>query len=341
MLRFITALTLCPSDIRKIYHLLGEHEVESSPLRHILVTPLFAPEESLKRIRAIKEQYGSTVTFDSGGYYVQTGKLTYEELYYPLLQFYRDNPWADVYTLPDHVPTSQDTPEVIWRKIRDTAKYSSLFYGELPPVLREKAMPVVQGHTIEQVEHCLKDYLELGVRHIGFGSFGTIGKNSEINVATSNAVDLGRHVVETAKAHDATVHFFGLGVPALVAMIYGVGAGSFDSSSWIKCAGFGQVFLPFTRGYNISHRNGRSALQKGITVEHFRELRSLTRHNCAFCSSVDELQQRKLYRALHNLICIQESVDMVNSGDHRTIRAIYERGSPRYKKEYEKWLMPA
>jgi len=341
MLRFVTALTLCPSDIRKIYDLLDEHRVESNPLRHILVTPLFAPEESLKRIRAIKEKYGSTVMFDSGGYYVQIGKLTYEELYYPLLRFYRNNPWADVYTLPDHVPTSQDTLEVIWRKTRDTAKYSSLFNEELPSVLRDKAMPVVQGHTVEQVEHCLKVYLELGVRHIGFGSFGTVGKNSEVNVATNSAVDLGRHVVDIAETHDIAVHFFGLGVPALVPMIRGVGASSFDSSSWIKCAGFGQVYLPFIRGYNISHRNGCSALQKGITVEHFRELRSLTRHNCAFCSSVEELQQRKLYRALHNLICIQESVDMVNSGDYRTIRTIYEQGSPRYKKEYEKWLMPA
>jgi len=341
MLRFITSLTLCPSDIRKICRLLDEHDVAVNPLRHILVTPLFVHEKSLRRIAVLKQQRGSTVMFDSGGYYVQIGKLAYEELYYPLLQFYRSNPWADIFTLPDHVPTSQDTEDVVWRKVKDTAKYSRLFYQELPPEIQERAMPVVQGHTLDQIDHCLRTYLSLGVQHIGFGSFGTVGKNSEVNVATNSAVDLARYVVEIACKNDIKVHFFGLGAPALVAMIYAASAYSFDSSSWIKAAGFGQVYLPFTRGYNISHRNGHSELQQGITVEQFQELRSLTGHQCPFCDTIDELQKHKLYRALHNLLVIQETVELINFGDRHTIKTIYEQGSPRYRQEYEKWLEPA
>ena len=341
MLRFITSLTLCPSDIRKICRLLDEHNVAVNPLRHILVTPLFVHEESLRRIAVLKQQRGSTVMFDSGGYYVQIGRLAYEELYYPLLQFYRSNPWGDIYTLPDHVPTSQDTEDVVWRKVRDTAKYSRLFYQELPLNIQERAMPVVQGHTLDQIDHCLRIYLSLGVQHIGFGSFGTVGKNSEVNVATNNAVDLARYVVEIARKNDIKVHFFGLGAPALAAMIYAAGAKSFDSSSWIKAAGFGQVYLPFTRGYNISHRNGRSELQQGITVEQFQELRALTGHQCPFCGTIDQLQKHKLYRALHNLLVIQETVELINCGDRQTIKTIYEQGSPRYRQEYEKWLAPA
>jgi len=341
MLQFFTALTLCPSDIRKICELLDKHKIVPNPLRHILVTPLFVQRESLQRIAAIRERQGSIVMFDSGGYYVQIGKLTYEELYYPLLQFYRENPWADIYTLPDYVPTSQDAENDVWRKVKETVRYSKLFYLELPSSIQPHAMPVVQGHTDEQVDYCLRAYLDLGVRYIGFGSFGTVGKNSEVNVATNSAVDLAKYVVEVAQAHNIKVHFFGLGVPALVAMLYGVGANSFDSSSWIKSAGFGQIYLPFTRGYNISHRNGHSELQKGITVKKFQELRLFTGHHCPFCTSVSELQRHKLYRALHNLLAIQETVDMINSGNHHTIKAIYEQGSPRYQKEYEKWLMPA
>jgi len=341
MLRFITSLTLCPSDIRKICRLIDEHAVAINPLKHILVTPLFVQEESLRRIEVLKHQHGSTVMFDSGGYYVQIGRLTYEEMYYPLLQSYRNNPWADIYTLPDHVPTSQDAEDAVWCKVKETARYSRLFYQELPPSIQQRAMPVVQGHTSDQIDHCLKTYLSLGVRHIGFGSFGTVGKNSEVNIATNSAVDLARYVVEIARKNDIEVHFFGLGAPALVAMIYAAGANSFDSSSWIKAAGFGQVYLPFTRGYNISHRNGHSELQQGITVEQFQELRSLTGHQCPFCSTIDELQKHKLNRALHNLLAIQETVDLINFGDHRTIKAIYERGSPRYRQEYEKWLAPA
>ncbi|GAB4528646.1 MAG: hypothetical protein Kow0063_04980 [Anaerolineae bacterium] len=341
MLQFSTTLTLCPSDIRKICQLLDEHDIAATPLKHILVTPLFVQKESLQRIKAIKEQQGSTIMFDSGGYYVQIGKLTYEELYYPLLQFYRENPWADVYTLPDHVPTSQDTENDVWRKVRETVRYSILFHQELPADIQTRAMPVVQGHTLEQVDHCLEAYLSLSIRYIGFGSFGTIGKNSEVNVATNSAVNLAKYVVKVVQARGVKVHFFGLGAPALVAMIYGAGASSFDSSSWIKSAGFGQIYLPFMRGYNISHRNGPSELQRGITVEEFQDLRLLTGHHCPFCSSISELQRRKLYRALHNLLSIQETVDMINSGDHRTIKTIYEQGSPRYKQEYEKWLAPA
>lgn len=340
MLSFYTALTLCPSDIRKIVRLFNTHGVEPTPLRNVLFTPLFGSPDSLNLIRQLRAQSLSRVMFDSGGYYVQVGRLTYHEIYYPLLQLYREHRWADVYTLPDHVPTSQDSEDEVWRKVKDTVEYGSLFFGELPPTIQERALAVVQGHTYEQVDYCLKAYLDLGVPYLGFGSFGTIGRNSQVNVATNSAVGLAEYAARIAKTKDVKLHFFGLGAPALVAMIYGAGASSFDSSSWIKSAGFGQIYLPFTRGYNISHRNGHSQLQKGIRLDEFEQLKLLTHHDCPFCRSVDELQKHKLYRALHNLIAIRESVDMVNNGSYSTIRSIYENGSPRYEKEFEKWLMP-
>jgi len=338
MLKFFTALTLCPSDIRKISKLFKEYEVHSTPLDNILVTPLFIQEDSLDLIQRIKDEQNTTVMFDSGGYYVQIGRLSYQELYYPLLQFYKNNRWADIYTLPDYVPTSQDTAEEIQAKVNDTVRYTTLFFQELPPDLQEKAMPVVQGHTIEQVDYCLKHYLPLGIQYLGFGSFGTVGKNSQVNIATENAVDLAEYVINIAQENHVRVHLFGLGAPALVAMIKGIGASSFDSSSWIKSAGFGQIHLPFTRGYNISHRNGRSELQKGITIQEFEKLRTRTQHECPYCRSIGHLQKEKMYRALHNLISIRQSVDMINQGKYELIRDIYENGSPRYRKEYQKWL---
>lgn len=338
MLRFFTALTLCPSDIRKILRFFREHEVHNTPLDNILVTPLFIQEDSLDMIQRIKDKHNTTVMFDSGGYYVQIGRLSYQELYYPLLQFYKENRWADIYTLPDHVPTSQDAPEEIWTKVKNTVRYTCLFFQELPSELQERAMAVVQGHTLEQIDYCLKHFLPLGIRYLGFGSFGTVGKNSQVNIATYSAVDLAKYVISVAQKHGIQVHLFGLGAPALVAMIKGIGASSFDSSSWIKSAGFGQIYLPFTRGYNISHRNGRSELQKGITIQEFERLRSRTQHRCPFCHSIRDLQQEKMYRALHNLMSIRQSVDMVNRREYDVIRRIYESGSPRYRKEYQKWL---
>lgn len=340
MVNFFAALSLVPSDITKMYNLIKKFKISQNVFKNILVTPLFVSNKSLAQIKQFGKQ-GTTVLFDSGGYYVQTGRLTYYELYYPLLQFYKDNPWGNLYTLPDNVPTSQDSAETVQRKVEETAKFSQLFYQELPDELKPKAMGVVQGHSIPQVDLCLETYLKLGLRQIGFGSFGTIGKNSQVNMATDSAVNLANYVVNIAKSYGIRVHFFGLGVPALVAMIYGVGANSFDSSSWLKAAGFGQVFLPFTRAYNISHRNASSELQKGIGIPEFRELQELTHHRCPFCDSIDELQRHKLYRAMHNLICVKETVDIVNSQKYDLIRQIYTNGSPKYQQEYEKWLAPA
>ena len=339
MLRFVASLSLCPSDIRKIRRMLLGSGVSVYPLQNVLVTPHFVSDETLTLVRELKDS-GTTVYFDSGGYYVQVGRMTYEELYYPLLQHYLANPWADVYTLPDYVPTTQDTEEDVWYKVRQTVDFSSMFLDELPLSLQEKAMPVVHGHTLAQVEYCLERYISLGVRHIGFGSFGTAGKNNEANVMTQNAQVFAHHVVQLAQGAGMHVHLFGVGAPALVAMIYGTGAHSFDSSSWLKSAGYGQIHLPFTRGYNISHRNGQSELQRGITIEGFEHLKKLTGHSCPYCESIEKLQTVKMMRALHNLICIAESVEMINRGEYERIRTIYVNGSPKYRKEFEQWLLP-
>lgn len=334
---FFASLTVCPSDIRKIQAHIDISDSPFAPLQNVLVTPLFANHDTLTMIRRLSEN-GSRVIFDSGGYYVQTGKMRYEEIYLPLLSSYKAHPWADIYALPDHVPTSQDTPEDVDRKVRDTITYSTIFFQELPDQLRPRAMPIVQGHTLRQVENCLEAYIGLGVKYIGFGSFGTTGKRSEINVATNGAVLLARHVVDVAHAHGIKVHLFGLGAPALLAMIKGIKADSFDSSTWLKAAGFGQVFLPFMRAYNISHRSVKSEIQQSVSFSRFDELRLVTGHHCSFCKPVHRLQEKKMYRAVHNLVALAETVAMVNAEEHKAIEQIYAIGSSRYRGEYEKWL---
>lgn len=337
-LNFITSLTVCPSDIQKIQTLLGAVE-SHDPLARFLVTPLFVSPRSLQVTQDLAEA-GREAYFDSGGYYIQIGRLRYQELYIPLLRSYIANQWAAIYTLPDHVPRSQDTPEQVEHKVQDTIAFSTLFFQELPDHLKPKAMPVVQGHTYAQVDACLAAYIRLGVKQIGFGSFSTVGATSEVNVATKSAVELARYVTKVAQAEGIAVHAFGLGVPALVAMLKGIGVNSFDSASWLKAAGFGQVFLPFMRAYNISYRAAQSDIQKGITFEQFEQWRELTGHRCPYCASLEALQSRKMYRAVHNLLVISESVAMINQGKHDHIRIIYENGSRKYRNEYERWLKP-
>lgn len=336
-IEFVASMTVCPSDIRKIRQHVAMANVSIDPLRNILVTPLFVNEESLSMAKDMVNA-GKRVYFDSGGYYVQIGKLRYEELYMPLLEAYRANRWASIYTLPDHIPLSKDSPEVVEQKILDTIEYSTHFFNEMPDELKPRAMPVVHGHNYSQVTKCLSAYFKLGVKWIGFGSFGTMGPNNEVNVTTNSAIELARHVIEAAHRYDVKVHLFGVGAPPLIAMLKGIGADSFDSAGWLKAAGFGMVSLPLSRYWNISHRNNTSELQRGISIVDFEAQKRLTGHSCHLCDSILDLQDHKMYRAAHNLIVTAESVELVNNGEWNRVQTIYQNGSPKYRMEFEKWL---
>lgn len=335
---FFASMTAAPSDIRKIRRLLGKADPENGPLTHILTTALFMGRDALNMVRDLQVAHGSEVCFDSGGYYVQVGKVGYHELYMKLLSCYRTNRWADRYVLPDYVPLSSDSLAQVEEKVRETVYYSCLFFEEMPNELKSKAMPVVHGRTQAQVEYCLEHYLALGVKWIGFGSFGTSGKNNETNIATQSAVENARLVIEIAAKYGVKVHLFGLGAPALVGLLFSLGAAAFDSASWFKAAGFGQVHLPLMRGYNITYNNGVSELQKGITWEDFTRFKQLTGHECLYCADYHTLVSHKMHRVIHNLLVINESVDMLNRGDFDHARTIYEQGSTKYKEEHKRWL---
>lgn len=331
-------MTVCASDIKKIRKNLQIANPSVNPLKNILVTPYFMSRRSLRLIHELALE-GCSVMFDSGGYYVQTGRIFYEDLFYPLLQIYHENTWAHTYVLPDYVPTSQDHRDTVQFKVEATARTSQLFYDCLDDNLKSRAMPVVHGHNVRQIDLCLDTYIRMGVQKIGFGSFGTVGAKKEVNIATQSAVELVRYVTYVAHQHNIKVHVFGLGVPAIVAMLKGIGVDSFDSSSWLKSAGFGQIFMPFMRSHNITYRSTNSEIQLGITERDFEQLKIITSHRCAMCDDLQKLRQQKIYRAVHNLIAIAESVDRVNNEDFDTINAIYNNGSKKYRDEAVKWLL--
>ena len=337
-LDFFASITACPSDVHKIESYLERASSESDSLAHVLTTPLFMNQDALGIIRRFQIERGSKICFDSAGYYVQVGKIQYHELYMKLLTCYRNHRWADRYVLPDYVPLSSDPDAEVEEKVRQTVYYSCLFFQEMPDELKPKAMPVVHGRTRKQVEYCLEHYLTLGIEWVGFGSFGTFGKNNETNVATQSAVENARLVVDIAKRYGLKVHLFGLGAPALVGMLYSIGADSFDSASWFKSAGFGQVHMPLGRGYNITYNNSCSTIQKGITWEDFTRLKEITGHTCLYCTDYQTIVSHKMHRVVHNLLVVNESVHMLNQGEFDRARSIYEQGSVKYKEEYKRWL---
>src|SRR5439155_4050540 len=127
------------------------------------------------------------VWFDSGGFFVQQGKIRYEDLFARLLEFYLTHDWATKYVLPDYVPTSQNSPSEVEERVRVTAAEGAKFQKRLPEYLRTRTLGVLQGHDPEHLRLCLNSYAAAGVRRLGFGSFDTGGGSGEINLLTREA----------------------------------------------------------------------------------------------------------------------------------------------------------
>lgn len=328
------------SDVQILERAL-HHLVEPSRyVRAVLVTPLFVSRRTLTLCRRIRDERGIPVMFDSGGYAVQTGKVDFFEMYAALLDVYARERWADLYTLPDNVPTTNDTPDAVEGKVRQTTDCVELFLREMPAELRDRALAVAHGRTMAQLEYCLERYLHLGLHHIGFGSFGTAGQNNSMNVATIESVANARSLTSLARQRRATVHLFGIGAPALLPWIAQTGATSFDSANWARSAGFGQVFLPLTRGYNVSYRANTSTIQCGLGRVQFEHLKKVTGHECDYCFSFERLQASREARAAHNLYATFDALGIIGRGDRGHMEAIYAAASPKYRTLWKRWVGP-
>lgn len=333
-MRFVASLTMSASDLRQAIQLWDASGDPRNPFAHALVSPLFTRPSTLRIVREeLKEKRGSQVYFDSGGYYVQQGRLTYEELYGLLMACYRQNRWADWYVLPDWVPTSQDDPQTVEHKVRATITVSKMFYDELPDGLKGQVLPVVQAHTRSQVMACMEAYNEFAVGPIGFGSFGTSGSTNGINTVTKQSVEMLRTLIELAGQGGFNIHLFGVSTPPILYLFQQLGIASFDSMAWMKAAGYGNVFLPFVRGYMATYR---VAERTHTYREQFERLKAMTGHRCPFCEDFSVLTTNRMYRIMHNLASVLDTLDLLHRADlsHEQIIQIIASGSPSYLRYY-------
>jgi queuine/archaeosine tRNA-ribosyltransferase len=178
-------------------------------------------------------------------------------------------------------------------------------------------MPVVQGHTRKQVQACVEAYMELGARIVGFGSFGTTGASNDINIVTSQSLELLTFLLDLGAKFEFRVHALGVGSPTILHTLHSMGIYSFDSSCWLRTAGFGNVFMPFVKRRNITGGRLRErAGQQPLTASEFQMLQQETGHTCFLCSSFEDLKKRRFYQILHNLTVMMDTVDSLNSGDY-------------------------
>ena len=317
-MKFVRSLTVARSEIIEFLRLWELSKDPRAPFESLILTPLPGLTDP-SRVSTVKQYFAhcSHIIFDSGGYAVQQGIISYEDLYQRLLSYYRVNDWADIYILPDYVPTSGLSEQEVEDRVRATTTIARLFHSEMPSSLRERAMPVVQGHTRKQIQTCVETYLELGVEIVGFGSFGTAGASNDINMFTSQSIELLTFLLDLGAKLGFRVHALGVGSPTLLHTLHHMGIHSFDSSCWLRTAGFGNVFMPFVRRRNITDGQLRErSWHRPVTPSEFHELQQETDHTCFFCASFDELKSRRFYQILHNLTVIMDTVDSLNCGGY-------------------------
>jgi GNAT superfamily N-acetyltransferase len=319
---FVASLSNAANDLRNLIRLWEDEGPDERPFERCIITPLFTDGRSLRLVRSLHDRWGVGVVFDSGGFFVQQGKVTYDELFPRLLDYYARNDWAEAYVLPDFVPTSRNSPAEVDERVHVTAAEGVKFHRRMPADLRPRALGVLQGRSAAHLKFCLEAYLGSGIPHLGFGSFDTKGVNAEINVFSAQAARRLEVLSELLAgpylrgASDAlpSFHLFGVSSPALLGDFPRFLATSFDSSGWLRTAGYGNVYLPFRSRRNVTH--GASALScgLGLSAAAFYAACAASRHACPFCRDFDRIRNDRYARMWHNALVFREMTERLNDG---------------------------
>jgi len=318
MVEYYASLTISPGQIRKMVELLRKYEPKKWAFENIIFTPIVASKGTINEIKNIKKKYNATIMFDSGGFYVQQGKFKIHELITYLKNFYSEAKWGDWYVLPDSPPVSSDSIDIVWGKVYETVYFAKSFAEEFNGKMEKRFIPVVQGINEKMIYYCVKNYADLNVKRIGFGSFGTCGRRNQINRLTRESLENLKYLSILAKDYGFELHAFGIGGPSSINKIK-VYVDSFDSSSWDKASGFGDVFLPNNKIINITGRKPRSAVRHMDENQILKILRN--GHTCYFCESIDKLKENKIYRSLHNLLILYDIIKQVERTQVITLKA--------------------
>jgi hypothetical protein len=85
--------------------------------------------------------------------------------------------------------------------------------------------------------------------------------------------------------------------------------------------------MPFTRAYNVSHRSTRNS---ALSHTEFEQIKERTGHWCPFCEHFGNLRENRLYRSLHNLVAVMETLEMGTHRDPQHVASLIEWKSKRY-----------
>lgn len=306
---FIASLSASGTEIEGLKRLWRKNQdfCPYDPFKQILYSPLASPSTTTAYLKGEKEQEKvAEVWIDCGAYQVQQGKLKYEDLLAFLEQFYLDNQWADRYVLPDVVPLSTDSDEVVEYKVRETIHHCCRFFEQMPAYIQARAIAPVQGRNLSQIYRCLESYAAMGIGHIGFGSWGTAGPNGSVNMLSVESLALFEKIYTFALEHHQSVHCFGIGGPNSYNRLCNnqLIPHTLDSTTWWKAGGFGSIFFPHTSQIQVTVRRGMETTRAGL-----EKLKQKTNHTCYFCQEIEKLRTSRNHRIMHNLAAWLETLE--------------------------------
>lgn len=297
--KFIASFSAGGSHLDRLRQLWNSGGDQRNPFKQVIYSPIACPASTTEYLQKEKEtQRIEKVWLDCGAYQVQQGKRTYDELLSFLYRFYHENQWADGYVLPDVVPVSTDSGEIVEYKVRETLYHCERFFNHLPVYVQERAIAPVHGRNVSQINRCIETYAKLGISRIGFGSWGTSGPNGSVNMLSQSSLTLFSTVYNIASEHEMQVHCFGIGGPNSFNRLRNnhLIPHTLDSTTWWKAGGFGNIFFPNTAQIQITVKRGIEMTKIGLN-----KLKESTNHSCYFCQDIEQLRTSRNHRIMHNL----------------------------------------
>ena len=315
---FFASLSMGGGDLMRLrkWWNSGNDSHYRNPFEKVVYSPISCPPSTtnyLKKLRhssdTNKLEQVTDLWFDCGAYQVQQGKFTYDELLDFLGKFYQKNTWADGYVLPDIVPLSTDTDETIDYKVNATLFYCQKFFESMPEYVQERVIAPIQGRNVSHISKCIETYAQLGIKRVGFGSWGTSGPNGSVNMLSKQSLAIFQNVCDMGLEYGMTVHCFGIGGPNSLNRLreYRALPHSLDSTTWWKAAGFGGIFFPNQSQIQITVRRGDKTTKLG-----FDELKAETGHECWFCKKLEDLREHRHYRIMHNLSAWLDTLEQID-----------------------------
>ncbi len=307
--RFYASLTVAPDEMRTLHRLWHEHAHDfdwkfgkPNPFQRVLISPVVASKQTFDFVRELKRTGETEVAmFDSGGYFVQKGDISYYDLHRKLYECYQREDWADIYVLPDNPPLSKDSLSSAEAKIKQTVEGSLRLYNDLSDTIQQRAMAVVHATKSEHLDYCLRHYKNF--KKIGFGSFPTSGTSNSINRLNINALMILQRLTRMLNSDGVKLHTFGISTPPAIYLLSLAGVNSFDSNGWMRSGGYGKVFLPFMRGYMVTFNSRNNG---SLNEAEYKLWKENIQHDCPFCDSFDRLSNNRWDRIMHNLIVMAE-----------------------------------